>query len=243
MTDRDDDATRPIDPDDDATRAMDADEGEATRAMDADDAATTRVPRGVEVTSAMAAPYDAGPDTTRHIERAAEPTGPHTERIYMQDNTPPMAGWVIAAIIVLALLVGVVIGYSSADPSDNNVLARALVSTEGGTLDFDGRGKVEIPKDALTTGTVITVRKEKIERRVRLGPEGDPNTVVYDPGQLEVYVFEPAGLQFQKEVTITLPRTTNGEGLLVDAKQPRVIPGEVKDDVIIVKTNTFGFDQ
>src|SRR5688572_7274016 len=129
---RDEDAndleqTRPIgdaDEDLDVTRAVPADD-DATYAMPASDA-TRRIP----------AQTAQQPTATQRFPQQAAPTGPVTERLAVRhgrDNAP----WIIAVIVVIGLVVGAALGYSQSDPSDRNVLARALVAPDGGTLEFD----------------------------------------------------------------------------------------------------------
>lgn len=201
-----------------------------------------------QVIGRPAAPPSGHDDVTRNYEDIVR--GPsdgaftqRTERIYVADQRRDVAPWVIALVVALALIAGALIGYSSTDPTDSGVVAQSLVSTQGGTVTFDGTGRLTIPANALTLGTAITIRKVPLERRVRLGPEGQAGSVTYEPGELDVYVFEPEGLNFQQPVQIILPRSNVGSAVLVDSPQPRVIPGEIRDDGVFFETSTFGFDR
>ena len=227
MADKDD-VTRRISPDDegDATQMMR--DGEETR-MIGDEAPATR---------RMDAPIADEPAATRRIAPATAAAGPTTEHIAvpLQRETGP---WLIAMMVAFGLIVGAVLGYSQSDPSDDNVLTSALVGPKGGVLRFEQRGEVAIPAGALSTATVIKVRKEAVERRVRLGTEGDPNSRVYEAGELDVYAFEPAGLKFLKRIKIVLPKQGEVNGVLVDSDEPRVIAADVKGDVVELRTDNF----
>jgi hypothetical protein len=227
VTDRDDplDETKAFDPMDE-TKAFDplSDDDDATRAIDPppvyEHAATQRI------------------GTT-----PVGDTGPRTERIALAEQRS-LAGWLIALILVVALGIGVALGYSQAEGGDDGVEARALVGPKGGVLDFaDDAGKLEIPPGALPTATAITVRQVTNTTRFRLGPESDPASVLYEPGQLEMYVFEPAGLNLQKPAKITLPRPANGSALLVDTPDgPRVVGADAQGNSVKIETTTFSFD-
>jgi hypothetical protein len=156
---------------------------------------------------------------------------------------PNVAGWLIALIVIVALLLGGILGYTQRQPSDENVVARGLVGPDGATLTFPGGGQLVIPRNALPTATVVKIRKETVDRSIRLGVEGDPRVTVYDPGELVVYVFEPPDLNFQAPVTIVLPRHGSGSAVLVDDRgEPRVVAGEVKGDTVTIETTSFAFD-
>jgi hypothetical protein len=232
-----DDETRRIDPDD---------ESEATRAFD---------PFADDETRAIPA---AGDDATRRIEQqsAHEPTatqrigvtpaaegGPRTERIALAEQRS-LAGWLIALVIVVSLGVGMAIGYAQSKGNDDGLQTSALVGPSGGVLDFaDGKGRLEIPQGALPTGTAIRVRKVTNENRVRLGAEGDPRAALYEPGELDMFVFEPPDLTFQQPVKITLPLPASGSALLVDTPEgPRVVGAEKKGETVTFETTTFSFE-
>ena len=240
----------PFDDDDEATQLMPAggsDEPTRTMPPTGDDEATRVMPTGDDATRAMAAdeatrrvdaPAASRPEATRRIGRHTAPSAPMTERLVMPEAGRSLAGGLIATIVVVALLVGGVFGYRQHRPSDANVVARALVGPGGGVLTFDGTGKLTIPKGALPSPTAITVRRDTIDERVRLGAEGAAGTVTYEPGELVVYAFEPPDLRFQQPVTIELPRNGDGSAVFVDAPgAPRVIPGEPSGNVVKLTTN------
>jgi hypothetical protein len=219
---------------DEPTRTMSpAGESEPTRVMPTADEATRRV----DVPAAV------GPAATRRMSRRDAASAPMTERLVMPEAGRSLAGGLIATIVVVALIVGGVFGYRQHRPSDANVVARALVGPGGGVLTFDGTGKLTIPTGALPSPTAITVRRDTIDERVRLGAEGSAGTVTYEPGELVVYAFEPPDLRFQQPVTIELPRNGDGSAVFVDAPgAPRVIPGEPSGNVVKLTTDSFAFD-
>jgi hypothetical protein len=219
------DVTRRIDPeDDDATRAFDPIAEDETRALD----------RG-EVT--------AEPAATQRLGATPVPGGgPRTERIRVAQQRS-IAGWLIALAVIVSFVVGGVFGYSQRDGSDEGVVAKALVATNGGVLNFAGSGKLEVPPNALPTATAIAVRKVTNDNRLRLGPEGDPSSAVYEPGELEMYAFEPADLRFQQPVKITLPRPLEDKALLIDTQDgARVVGIEAEGSTVTLETTSFSFE-
>ncbi len=247
-----DDHTERFAPDDDATSSID--EGDdATQRFAADDDATHAMTPGDDVTRAMDAADDQTrmmdpvahdePMQTRRIAPVTGPTPQATERIHVPVRAS-VAPWLIAAFVALGLIIGGVLGYLQAEPSDDNVAARALVGPDGGVLTFDGGGRLEVPRGALPNATAITIRKEALDRQVRLGAADDARSTIYGPGDLDVYAFEPADLRFQQPVKITLPRDGDAEAVLVDSEQgARVIPAEGTGNTLTLATTSFSFDQ
>jgi hypothetical protein len=237
VTDRDDplDETKAFDPMEE-TKAYDplVDTGEETVA-DAGAGDATRAIDPLPVYEHAA--------TQRISSTPVADTGPGTERIALAQQRS-LAGWLIALILIVALGVGVAVGYSQAEGGDEGVEARALVGPNGGVLNFaDGAGKLEIPPGALPTATAITVRKVTNATRFRLGPESDPSSVLYEPGQLEMFVFEPAGLNLQAPAKITLPRPADGSALLVDTPDgPRVVGADAQGNSVKIETSSFSFE-
>jgi hypothetical protein len=257
MTDDRDDETQamstPRDDDGEPTQLMPSDgeptrltpdEGEPTRAMSAPDEATRGLPTADEATRRMDAPPAGPPAPTRRMSRQTVSSAPMTERLVVPEAGRSLASGLIATIVVVALIVGGVIGYQQHRPSDANVVARALVGPGGGVMTFDGPGKLTVPTGALPSPTAITVRRVTIDERVRLGAEGDAGTVTYDPGELVVYAFEPPELRFQQPVAIELPRRGDGSAVFVDARgAPRVIPGTPSGNIVKITTTGFSFDE
>ena len=237
MTDEPRDETQAISPADEPTRMMPS-EGEPTRRMDVPPAPGGADPtRRIEVTPAAA------PVPTRRMERGAVAPGPATERLAVPATRRGVGAWLIATIVTVALITGGVAGYTQHEPSDGNVVARALVGPGGGVITFDGKGKLTVPGGALPSPTAITVRRVTIDQRVRLGAEGDPSAVTYEAGELVVYAFEPADLRFQQPVVIELPRTGDASAVFVDTRgSPRVMQGNVSGDVVKISTSSFSFD-
>jgi hypothetical protein len=228
------DQTQAFSPPDEPTRALHDAEGPA------------------DATRRLTPPPTAHGQPTQHIGHdtvvsPAHPPSPRgtyaTERIVLPQRAS-LAPWLIALVIVVALVVGAVLGYTQTRPSDNNVVARALVSPNGGVMKFDGPGRLTVPKGALSSPTAITIRRDTVDHPVRLGAEGDPRSVTYDAGELVVYAFEPSDLRFQQPVTIELPRRGKGSAVFVDVGgSPHVVPGQAKDDTVTIQTMSFSFTQ
>ncbi len=185
-----------------------------------------------------------GMASTRIISRSGGPSAPATERIAFAPVDSNIARWLIVLAIVIGLLVGGSVGFAGRKPVDSNVVARGLVSADGGVLTFDGTGKLTVPANALSTATSIKIRRENVNRRVRLGQVGDPRSVLYEPGELVVYVFEPPNLRFQQPVTIELPRDGNGTAVFIDDadSSPRIISGRAGNSTVTIETTSFSFD-
>lgn len=252
MTERDDETQAmpsPLSDDGEATQLMpggDVDD-EPTRMMPRSDEATRRIGRpatsGADPTRRLSVPSAAEPAPTRRMDRRSVTSGPVTERLTVPEARRDLARGLIAVIVVVALLAGGVVGYLQHEPSDANVVARALVGPDGGVITFDGAGKLTVPSGALPSPTAITIRRDTIDQRVRLGAEGDPNSVAYEPGELVVYAFEPPDLRFQQPVTIELPRTGDASAVFVDARgSPRVVQGTASGNLVQVETTSFSFD-
>lgn len=229
-------------PDDRTARIGDG-EDDATRRLDEVDDPTRAMPRADDATQAMARGHVHEPAATHHLEPISAPASTRTERIALPAR-PAVGAWLIAALVVIGLIVGGLLGYMQTEASDDNVVAQALVDADGGVLTFDQVGRLEVPRDALPTATAITIRREKLDRRVRLGAADDPRSRVYDAGELDVYVFEPADLRFQRPVKITLPRQGDAAAVLVDSEDTaRVLPAKGNAATVELETMNFSFDQ
>ena len=227
-----DDSTQRIGPEDDATRSIEQVEDETQLIGASDDA-----------TQAIGTTHHHEPTATQPISSVTGPVAQRTERIVVPAAGGALGPWLIATLVVIGLIVGGVIGYMQTEPSADNVVARALVGPDGGAMAFDGVGRLEVPRNALPTATAITVRRETLDRRVRLGAPEDARSTVFEPGELDVYVFEPPDLQFQQPVRITLPRRTDAQAVLVDSEEgARVIPAEGKGDTVTLTTTSFAFE-
>lgn len=219
-------------PDDDATQSFDpfADE-------------TTAVGGGHEQTRRMAPQPTNEPTATQRFGATPAPTpGSYTERIAVRQQRDPTP-WLVALAIVVALAVGAALGYAQDGRSDDGVVARSLVGPNGGVMEFGKIGRLEVPADALPTATAITIRKVTNTNRIRVGADGDPRSSLYEPGELQMYAFEPADLRFQQPVKITIPRPNDGKALLIDTPDgARVVSVETDSDRAKLETDDFSFD-
>lgn len=113
--------------------------------------------------------------------------------------------WVFLTFVALAsLLIGVVAGFVLPARDAGEIVADVPVGPGGASVTFDGQGKLEIPKGAIAKPERIIIRKTVIRERVSANsPAGIP--LVFPPGTLAVYIFQPANLTFTVPVTIILP--------------------------------------
>lgn len=228
---------------DEDTRRIEPESGDATRPIDPISDETRPVDRLDEPTRRMDAPPAPEPTATQRVAPLPAAAAPATETLVIPRREARGVSWLVALAIVLALAVGAAVGYAQRGGSDEGVVARELVGPKGGVIEFGKVGKVEVPAQALPTATAITVRKVTNENRVRLGPEGDPRSVLYEPGELQMYAFEPPDLHFQHPVKITIPRPNDGEALLVDTPEgARVVAAKGDGDKAVIETDSFAFE-
>lgn len=228
---RDDDATQALPSADEPTRAMPVPE---------EDDATRRIgsPPPTEATPTQALQHDTVVSPAPPMARAGTYA---TERIVLPPRMS-LAPWLMALIIIVALAGGATLGYTQTRPSDKNVVARALVSPNGGVMRFEEAGRLSVPKGALSSPTAITIRRSTLDHPVRLGAEDDPRSITYQPGELVVYSFEPSDLRFQQPVTIELPRRGDGTAVFVDVRgSPHVVAGQANGKAVTIQTMSFSF--
>lgn len=218
----------------DETQALSPDE---TQALSSTDEPTRAIPVDASSTQRMSS------ETVAASRPSAGASAYATERIVVPRRAS-LAPWLIGLIIVVALVVGAALGYTQTRPSDRNVVARALVSPNGGVMRFDGSGRLSVPKGALPSPTAITIRRDTVDHPVRLGAEDDPRSVTYRAGELVVYAFEPADLRFQQPVTIELPRVGDASAVFVDVRgSPHVVPAQADGKTVRIQTLSFSFSQ
>lgn len=128
---------------------------------------------------------------------------PATSRIDVPAQTRHTAqvGLIVLAVAAAGFLVG--IGVASAVPrSDPDpALVAQTVGPSGGIVRFDG-GEIRVPTGALAQERTISVHRTVVDRRVRVDPGGKAEPIVFEPGRLVAYRFEPAELTFAEPVEI-----------------------------------------
>jgi hypothetical protein len=217
--------------DDDRTRAFgDSDDADETRALGAEDEPTHR----------MASGADEFP--TRRYDPATPVAAEHTEVLDIPPD--PRAGratGLAAAMVVLALVIGAIVGYATRSPHPSGVVAQGLVKPDGGLIPFDGSGRVEIPRGALSTATNVVIRRVALDQDITLR-RADGTTQEFKKGTVTLYSFEPSDTRFNQPITIRLPaKGTADTALVVASDEVRVIAGEQQGNVFVITTEDFSF--
>ncbi len=191
------------------------------------------------------------PDETLHGEYAP-PTvafdNTPTTRIDLPD--PRRTSQLV--LIVLAVAAGgflAGIGTASVVPrSDNDTaLASQPVGPSGGIVRFDG-GEIRIPGGALTQQHTIAVYRSVVGRRVRVDPGGKADAIVFEPGRLVAYRFEPADITFSQSVQIAFRLPVGAENGTLFARGSRggivLLEGKIDADrgtaTTVVRDFRFG---
>lgn len=124
----------------------------------------------------------------------------------------PSVWLLFVAVAAASLLAGIGIAAVMRPAPKGALVARATVGPDGGTLTFDGKGVLRIPRGALGTRTAIAVRRSIVPERLRVRPPEGP-LYVLEPRSVVAYTFEPAGVTFMRPATLVLPlRETRRSG-------------------------------
>lgn len=115
-------------------------------------------------------------------------------------NRPATVALTFLAVAAAAFLAGIAAASTVRDAPEGVQLVSQTVGPGGGTIRFEG-GEIRVPSGAVSGQTRIVVRRTTVAERVRIRPPGRP-VQVYDPGELHAYIFEPAGLEFLRPVTL-----------------------------------------
>jgi hypothetical protein len=197
-----------------------------------------------------------GEDTTRVIPggtdefptRRFDPAAPlpvsesHTEIL---DIPPDPRGarttGLAVAIVVLTFIVTALLGYSTRVPNPSGMVGRQLIGPDGGVITFDGPGRLEIQRGALSTATTITIRKVKLNQVVRLTRQNG-EVKVFQPGSVPLYTFEPNNTTFNMPVTIRLPVQGGADSALVVAgNRVALVSGKQQGNIFVIQANNFEF--
>lgn len=146
-------------------------------------------------------------EPTVDIPRAGAYTPPPepTIAIPAPAASPISSPWVIFLVVAaLGLLIGIALSALTRESPGGQVVARGVVGPSGGTLAFDGKGRLVVPKGALRSPKTIEVRRAVVGERLRVQPPEGP-LYVFEPNGLIAYTFTPAELDFAKPVKIVLP--------------------------------------
>jgi hypothetical protein len=210
------------------------DPGPPTQRMEPDDA-------GDETTRFMPGGTDEFP--TRRYDPAAPVPESHTEILEIpRDPRAARTSGLAVAIVVLAFIGAALLGYTTRVPNPSGTVARALVGPNGGALTFDGSGRLEIQRGALSTATTITIRKVKLNQVVKLTRQNG-EVKEFQPGQVVMYTFEPNNTTFNAPVTIRLPVQGDADAALVVAgSNVRLITGNKEANTFVIQTSNFEFN-
>ncbi len=156
----------------------------------------------------------------------------------------------LAAIAVAAagFLVGIAvasIGSIARDQPEGTVLADADIGPDGGTIRFDG-GQLRIPEGALAESVKIVVRASSYDDRVTVDAAADA-PLVFEPGTLRAYLFEPADATFRQpaELTFRLPADArNGTVFAMIGSRIVLLEGTIDIDreTANISVRNFRFD-
>jgi hypothetical protein len=129
------------------------------------------------------------------------------------------------ALIVLAVAAGgFLVGIATASvvprSQDDPALVSQSVGPSGGIVRFDG-GEVRVPSGALAEQRTIAVHRSVVDRRVRIDPGGKADPIVYEPGRLVAYRFEPDDITFAQPVQIAFRLPAGAENGTVFARGSR----------------------
>ena len=157
------------------------------------------------------------------------------------------------ALIVLAVAAGgFLVGIAAAavvprSDDDTQPLAVQQIGPSGGTLRFDG-GEVRIPSGALVEQRTIEVHRSVVDRRVRVDPGGKADPIVFEPGRLLAYRFEPDDVEVAEPVQIAFRLPAGAENGTIFARSSHggivLLEGKIDADrgtaTTIVRDFRFG---
>jgi hypothetical protein len=158
------------------------------------------------------------------------------------------------ALVVLAVAAGgFLLGIGTASivprPDDDGVppLVAQQVGPSGGIVRFDG-GEVRVPSGALAGQRTIEVHRFVVDRRVRVDPGGKADPIVFAPGRLVAYRFEPEDVTFAEPVQIAFRLPAGAENGTVFARGSRggivLLEGKIDADrgtaTTVVRDFRFG---
>ena len=191
-------------------------------------------------------------DDTLHGEHtpptlASDPASTSRIDVPVSRRTPQLA-LVVLAVAAGGFLLG--IGAASVVPrSDGGVppLVAQQVGPSGGTVRFDG-GEVRIPSGALAEQRTIEVHRSVVDRRVRVEPGGKADPIVFEPGRLVAYRFEPDDVTFAESVQIAFRLPAGADNGAVFARGSRggivLLEGKIDADretaTTVVRDFRFG---
>lgn len=190
-----------------------------------------------------------GLDETRAYEAP-----PASERVA---DAPPTAelpvadtGWdasriamLFIAVAAAAFLIGIAVATATRPVLREDIVGQGTVGPSGGTVRFDG-GEIRVPAGALTHEIEIVVHRSSYDDEVKVTTD---HPVVFQPGTLSAYRFDPEDVTFQRpvEVLFRLPdEATNGTPFARRGKSIVLLSGRVDPNrrTTMTEVNDFRFE-
>ena len=149
---------------------------------------------------------------------------------------------VSALLVTLIARVGFAAATNDAKP-DGELIAQLPVGPEGGSMKFDGDGKIKVPKGAVDKPRTIEVRRTVVRDRIRaVSPFG--GSIVIPAGAQTVYIFGPTNIVFLRPVTIVLPAPPPpAQGLVFISVNGQIqfVPVTANNGLLTFRVNSFDF--
>jgi hypothetical protein len=150
------------------------------------------------------------------------------------------------AVAAGSFLVGIAAATATREPVDEaRTVASRNIGPSGGTLRFEG-GELRFPDGAVSEPVRVVVRRATVDDRVRVEVAAD-DPLVFEPGALDSYSFEPAGTTFLKPVELTFrlpPGARNGTIFARRGGAIVLLAGTVDGDrgTATARVRDFGFE-
>ena len=192
-----------------------------------------------------------GGDPTADIDRPVPPTSaaPTAFITEVHDEQPRTAVIALSFLVIAAgaFLVGIAAASTIKDDPPGTVLASQSVGPSGGTVRFSG-GEIRGPQGAVGSPMEVTVRRTVVGQRVQVRPPGR-NVLVFDPGELVAYVFEPEDADFLRPVTLVFRlegKTSDATAFARVGRTTLFLSGggiDTERGVVAVEVPDFRFDR
>ena len=163
-------------------------------------------------------------DETRELD--APPTAPvatSDETTYLRSQPssfgPSQLALTFLAVSLATFLVGIALGVGTRQKADETVIASASIGSRGGTVRFQG-GEVRFPRRAVERKIRVIIRRSVVSDRIRV--EGSEQ-LVFQPGRLVAYRFEPSDVTFQRDVELTFRLPEGAENGTVFARRESTV--------------------
>lgn len=106
---------------------------------------------------------------------------------------------IFVAVAAASFLVGLALASGTRSRSTDEAIASADIGPSGGTIRFEG-GQVRVPEGAVDEVVHFVVRRGTVDDRIRVDAADAP--LVFEPGKLTAYRFEPTNVTFRQPVEL-----------------------------------------